>query len=187
MRDRLVVGGFRVGPRQEVEMKISKYRDTSPIHIVTAAVTMLILLAACGPSESEIAQRLDPLRTESVLNTPPPGATVIGQFENPPSSSMFGSIESLGSVMTAWASTASYEELIEWYTTQFEGTYQFGVIDGPSLTIIKDAPTSSGNSVRVDVGSAELSISPFAAETYNQQTHPGMRFVTVTVGEFRSP
>jgi len=168
-------------------MRTPKYRNASPIRIMTAVITMSVLIAACGLSGSEITARLDALRREPVLNTTPPGATIIGQFENPPSSSMFGSIESGGSVMIAWASSASYEDLIEWYQTQFEGTYEFGVIEGPSRTIIKDAPTPSGNSVRVTVSSTESSISPeFGSETYDQQTHPGMRFVTATVGEFGS-
>lgn len=157
-----------------------------PLRILGVLVALALLIAACGLSKAEIESRLDALREEPILTTPPPDATVIGQFEREPlSAGSFGGASG-GVVMTVWATTASLEELEDWYDTQYEGEYDFA---SPLLEIVgfvqlTDLRSLRGNGIRVEISSTELDVGQlFDEQTYNQVTHPGMTFVSARVGE----
>ncbi len=146
-----------------------------------AVLIVAMTLVACnsGPSEAEIASRLDELRTEPVLITAPPAATLIREFEKPPFN-LLGSFESGGSVITVWASDDSVEELAAWYQTQFAGTYEFATL--PDLKggfRLTESRSPLGNVIYVEIAADELKI---GARSFNQDTHPGMTFVSVQVG-----
>ena len=169
-------------------MNKRSHANSIPLRILSAVVALVVIVAGCGLSGSEIDARLDALRTEPVLTTPPPNATMIGEFEREPISTGLGSIRSSGVVMTIWATTASLEELEDWYTSTFEGKYDFFEASGSDasrgLITLADRSTPGGNSMQVRIATGELTTKPpFEGQTYNQQTHPGMTFVAAQVGE----
>lgn len=167
-------------------------RDTrAPWRLPMAIVLGLSLLAtACGGiSQGEIDARMDILRAEPAMTTAPPGATVVRVFEREPTSTWIYATESGGSILTVWATTASFEELELWYKSTFDQTYDF-YQDARSdrsrglITLADRGRTPSGSYMSVRIASTELTTSPpFNEQTYNQQTHPGMTFVAARVGQ----